>query len=539
MTKTEILQSTSDRILVTLALLTVAAATYFLDTASGPIVPFEVPFGFVRVLPPQYWILLAVTLLLLAVATMSRRLPYLWLSAITLTAIVPSLSDLINPYPRDIFATIATEYISRSGAFNPTQYIFLNFPGSEIVFSSIVVVTKIDPVLAIRAYGLLYNLLLLGLCYVAFRRFGISQIAALLGSLTFTLGFYTEGLLIFSSLNGFLFYILVASLVLAPFANRKANIMLLTLFFAAMTVTHAFSPFLTIAGVVGVMLGGMILGRVSSRRSGVSLLTEAHPQVNLATPIIFLLIATTFWAYVAFGPFAAGLFEVSSVNLSNLFERITSPLLFPQTPYETSYANFARLYAPVLFAAFVVYVLTVRDKRKTEMALLMVGLVGTVAVAVAGYAEEFLTRIFAFALLPLCYGVAKLFDSNRRRLKVVAIVALALVLGLHIPAHYGQDVFQVYPSSTIHGMQFLAEYSHPNSTFDSTAEELGGNYYYDVYRANVLDQQTGGFYYVLSYGAASWEMYSQGDRVYAQLYSRLDSSEYKMVYSNGLFVVYS
>jgi len=539
MLKPTVPQAMSDRILLTLSLLTLTAATYFLDTESTPIVPLDVPFGFVRLLPMQYWLLMLVTLTLLLASIAARRLPYLWLSSITLTAFIPSLSNLIYPYPRDIFATVATEYISRSGTFNPTQHIFLNFPGSEIVFSSIVEVTKMDPTIVIRTYGLLYNLLLLGICYVSFRHFGVSQMPALLGSLTFTLGFYTQGLLIYSSLNGFLFYILVASLVLAPFSNRKANMVLLILFFVAMTVTHAFSPFLTIAGVVGVLLGGLIVEKARSQFTGISLPRKGHPQLSLSTAIVFLLIATTFWAYIAFGPFAAGVFQLSSVRLASLFESVIAPLFHPQTPYEVRYADLASLYAPVLFVAFLVYLLAVPDKRRMQMLLLIVGLLGTLVVAVSGYAYEFLTRIFAFALLPLCYGVARLFDSNRRALNGVAIIALILVLGLHIPAHYGQDAFQVYPASTIHGAQFLAQHSHPNSTFDSTEDQFGSNYYFDAYRSNMSDNETGEYYYVLTYPAANWELYSQGDQVFAQFASGLNSTSHDVVYSNGLNTVYT
>ena len=532
------LQRIGERTLAPLFFLTIGAATYFLATLSSLIVPLEVPFGIVKVLPMQYWLLLMLAVALLVASIATRSMPYLWVSAITLTAVVPALGSLIYAYPNDVFATVAAEYIARSGAFSPVEHVFLNFPGSEIVFSSIVIVTRVDPSTAIRFYGLFYNLLLLGICYVSFRRFGISQRAALLGSLTFVFGFYTQGLLIYSSLNGFLFYVLVASLVLVPYTNRRANMMLLTLFFAAMTITHAFSPFLTIAGVVGVLIGGKIVDRVIIRRLGLQPLSEAYPQVSFSTAIIFLLMTTSFWAYVAFGPFSVGLFAVSSINPANLFQEVFLPLLSPQTTYEMSYANFARLYAPVLFSAFVIYLLVVPDKRRLQMLLLTLGLAGTVAVAVAGYAEEFLTRIFAFALLPLCYGVSKLFESRRVTLNAVALIMLALVLGLHIPAHYGQDAFQVDPISTIRGVQFLAQHSHLNSTFDSTERDFGWNYYYDVYRSNLSDTKVGAFYYVMNYPAASWEIYSQGDYSFAQLSSGLNSSAYDSVYSNGLFTVY-
>jgi len=531
-------QKNAEKTLAPLLFLTVAAATYFMATTSSPLVPLEVPFGIVKVLPIQYWALLLVAMLLLAASVASRKLPYLWLSAIVVTAIVPGLSSLIDSGPHDVFAIDATQYISRSGTFSPMEHIFLNFPGSEIVFSSITLITRADPMAVIRAYGLLYNLLLLGICYVSFRRFGVSQTASVLGALTFVLGFYTQGILIYSSLNGFLFYIIIASLVLMPFANRKSNMILLTLFFAAMTITHAFSPFLTIAGLAGVLIGGEILGKYVTRRTGLPL-SEARPQLSLSTAVIFLLMATVFWAYIAFGPFAVGIFRVSSINLGSLLEGVISPLLTPQTAYEMSYANFARLYAPVLFVAFVVYLVTVPDKRKLQMLLLTLGLVGAVGIAVAGYTQEFLTRIFAFALLPLSYGVAKMFETRRLALKAVALIALALVLGMHIPAHFGQNAFQVYPTSTVRGVQFIAQHSHPNSTFDSTEREFGWNYYFDVYRSNLSDRETGTFYYILSYPAATWEIYSEGDYAFAQLSSKLNSSAYNSVYSNGLFTVYA
>ena len=528
----------NERILVALFFSTVAAATYFMATASSPLVPLEVPFGILYVLPMQYWILLLVTAALLAASIASRRLPFLWAAAVCLTAIVPGLGSLIYQGPHDIFAIVATEYITRSGAFNPLEHIFLNFPGSEIIFSSLTIVTKTDAASVVRAYGLFYNLLLLGVSYVSFRRFGITQVASVLGALTFVLGFYTQGVLIYSSLNGFIFYILVASLVLMPFADRSKNTVLLVLFFAAMIITHAFSPFLTIAGLAGVLIGGELLGKFVSRRTGTPL-SETRPHVSLSIIAIFLLMTTTFWAYVSFGPFTVGVFTLSKINLGSLLEGVVSPLLSPQTTYEMSYASFARLYAPVLFVPFVFYLLAVPDKRRLQILLLTLGLAAAVAIAVVGYTEEFLTRIFAFALLPLSYGVSKLFESKRRTLRIVGLVALALALGLHIPAHYGQDAFQVYPISTVHGVEFVARYSHPNSTFDSTEREFGWNYYFDVYRSNPTDTETGGFYYILSYPAANWEIYSEGNQAFAQITSKLNSSAYNAVYSNGLFTGYT
>lgn len=528
----------TEKTLAPLSFLTLTAATYFMATTSSPLVPLEVPFGIIKVLPIQYWALLFVSLVLLAASVATRKLPYLWFSAIIVTAIVPGLNSLINSGPYDIFAIDAAQYISRSGTFNPVQHIFLNFPGSEIVFSSITLITRVDPMVVIRAYGLLYNLLLLGVCYVSLRRFGVSQIASILGALTFVLGFYTQGILLYSSLNGFLFYIIIASLVLMPFANRRSNVILLTLFFAAMTITHAFSPFLTIAGLVGLMIGEKVLGKFVTRLTRLPL-TDARYQVSPSTLVIFLLIVTVFWAYIAFGPFAAGIFQVSSINLGSLLESVISPLLAPQTAYEMSYANLARLYAPVLFVPFVVYLVAVPDKRRLQMLLLTLGLVGAVAIAVTGYTQEFLTRVFAFALLPLSYGVAKMFETRRLALKAVAIIALALVLGMHIPAHFGQNAFEVYPISTVRGVQFIAQHSHLNSTFDSSEREFGWNYYFDVYRSNLSDQETGTFYYILSYPAATWAIYSEGDHAFAQLSSKLNSSAYNSLYSNGLFTVYS
>ena len=516
---------------------TIAAATYFMATASSPLVPLEVPFGFVYVLPIQYWILLLVTVLLLAASIISRRVPFLWVAAICLTAVVPGLSNLIDQEPRDIFALVATQYISRSGTFNPAQHIYLNFPGSEIIFSSLTIVTKADATSVIRAYGMFYNLLLLGLCYVSFRRFGVSQVPSILGALTLVLGFYAQGVLIYSSLNGFLFYILVASLVLMPVANLSKNMMLLALFFAAMTITHAFSPFLTLAGVSGVLIGGAILGKFATRRAGFPL-SEVSPRVSLSIIAIFLLVAAILWAYFSFGPFAKGISTLSSINLTNLLEGVFSPLLAPQTAYEVSYARFATLYAPVLFVPFVIYLLAVPDKRRAQMLLLTLGLVAAVVIAIVGYTEEFLIRLFAFALLPLSYGISKLFESRRRTLKAVGFIALALVLVLHIPAHYGQDAFQVYPISSLHGVEFIAQHSHPNSKFDSTVRELSWSYYFNVYRSDQPDKQAGTFYYVLDYAAASWLIYNEGDNAYFNLTLRLNSRYSNLVYSNGLMNIY-
>jgi hypothetical protein len=513
---------------------TMAAATYFMATASIPIVPFEIPFGLVRVLPLQYWILLMATILLLTASVASRNVSYLWVSAIMLTLIMPGLSDLINPYPRDAFATIATQYIAMTGAFSPANHVYLNFPGSEILFSSLVIVTGASPTTVLRAYGLFYNLFLLGVCYASFRRFGVTQIAAILGSLAFVLSFYMQGVLIYSSLNGFLFYVLIASVILMPYANRTTNAILLTLFFSAMVVAHAFSPILTVAGVIGVLLGWRIASIIIAR-TGLHFSADP-PRVNPIILVAFLLILAAYWAYFAFMPFSWGLVGLTSVRFFSLFEAVGAPLIAPRTVYEMNYASITRLYAPILFLAFAIYFLVVPDRRKLQMLLLTLGLVGAVFIAVAGYVQEFLPRIFAFAIFPLNYGVARLFESHRRILRAAAVITLIVVLGLHLPAHFGQDAVYVFPNSSVQGIQFLAQHSYSNCTYNSTDSYFMNHYSFDVYRSNMSNQGPGS-YYVLSYPAANLAIYKEG-KTYQELTLRVSSSEYNSVYSNGLFEVY-
>jgi hypothetical protein len=507
---------------------------YVAATTSIDVVPREFPFGFLKVLPASYWIALGLTIALLFVAVRSGVTKYLWVSAVLLTVLIPGMGDLLQAHPRDIFIMTLADRISRIGRFSPADNVFLNFPGSAILFSLLSVSTSAPLTIVMRISGLLYNILLLGLGFVFFRRSGIREILAVLSALVVVLSFYMQGALLYTSFTGFIFYIAIAGIVFSPGPSRIADAFLLVTFFTSMVVSHAFSPFLTIAGLSGLLVGWRFADRLF-RAIGLRRLSGDQPRADLRVLAVFFIILTTYWAYFAFLPFLWALARLKSINLFTLFEETVMPLLRPNTVYAFSYSRIAILYAPVLFFALAVHTLWCRNGKKLQLLTWILGLGGTLVTALSGYAEELLARIFSFAILPLGYSVASTFNSKPRYLQASGIIVLVAVMGLHLPAHYGQDSFVLIQESTIQGVKFLAQYTYSNASFDSPLRELRERYYIDNYKRGSAVDLGPGSYYILNYKAESWILYSSGDSALEELVERVNSNRYNKVYSDGWF----
>lgn len=173
-----------------------------------------------------------------------------------------------------------------------------------------------------------------------------------------------------------------------------------------------------------------------------------------------------------------------------------------------------------------------------QMLLMLLGLGGGIFFALAGYLQEFLARIFSFATIPLSYGVGRLFESKARLLRGVAIITLLMVICLHLPAHYGQDSFEVFHDSTFQGVRFLAQHSSSNATYDAPIRELSWHYYVDIYRSDNYADPKAGSYYLLDYSSGSWFLYINGAQAFDELRQRLNSTQYDRVYSNSMFELY-
>ena len=507
---------------------------YVAVNTSVSAVPREFPFGFARVLPPAYWIAVGFSVALLFLGMASREKRYLLASALVLTILIPGLGDLTQPHPRDLNTTTAAEYIARKGSFSPEDNVFLNFPGAAILFSFLMLVTGGSPHPVVRSFGLLYNLIVLGLSYVFFRRLGIGENDSVLSALLVVACFYYQGVLIYTSLLGFIFYIAIAGII---FTSRKSRVdhFLLTLFFAAMVLSHAYSPFLTFAAVTGLSIGWMVV-HTSLQRIGRERLAGDNPGVSPFVLVEFLTILTVYWTCFARGPFSWGVGRLGSLSILSHIRIAGSPLLSPQTPFAASYSRVAELYAPVLLIGFLAYLLLCRDGRKLSSVLWILGLGGTVVVSLAGYVTEFVARVFSLSIMPLSYGVGRLFGSGKRILRVVGIAVLLAALTLHLPAHYGQDAFLTMGHYTIEGTRFFAQHSFSNATIDSPLREFSWHFYIDIYRR--WDGNGPGSYYILNYPAGSWVLYSDGERALEELTHRVCSNQYDRVFSAGGFEIY-
>jgi len=521
-----------------LILASILAIIYVGATTLVVAVPREFPFGIIRVLPSQYWIALGLSLSSLLFALFTRLTRHICISGLLLALVVAGLGDLIYAYPRDLFSIAAAERISMTGVFTPAESPFLNFPGSAILFSFLVLVIGATPALIVKAFGLLYDPILLGLSFLTFRRLGISEKQAILGALVVVFAFYMQGVLVYTSLLGFIFYVAFFGLVLAPYSKLRAQVFLLAAFFGAMVVSHAFTPFLTLGAAI-VMLLGWRFADSALKMLRLERAPGDPPTTDRSVLILLTLLLVGYWAYFAADPFAWGLVKLESTDLVSIFRGAGSSILMARTAYQSSYARITELYAPILFLAFAIYLFTSRDSRKLQLSLWILGLAACLVVAVGGYTQEFPARIFALAILPLGYGVARLLQSNRLTLRTIGLGVLLITLSLHLPGHYGQDSFMNVQVSTIQGLAFFAEHSSPHSSIRSRLGELEQEYYFAPHRVGSASLSTPGIYFISNYQVESRVLYSEGDVAARQLTQELNSSQYDRVYSSGWFEVFS
>jgi len=430
--------------------------------------------------------------------------------------------------------TITTEHIVEAGGFSPTENAFLNFPGASILFSFLMLITGQPSYLVIRAFGLLYNVIVLGLSYLFFRRTRMGQTQSILSALLVVACFYYQGVLIYTSLMGFIFYIAIAGILFAPRWSR-IDYLLMTVFFASMVLSHAYSPFLTITVLAALSLGWPVLNALLQRME-VERYAGDPPSVTPQTLLLVITILSAYWAYFASNPFSWAVAQIGTLRIASRIGAAGSVIFSPQTTFAVSYSHITELYAPLLFLSFGAYLLFVHDGKKVQSILWIVGLGAAISFSVAGYVSEFVARIFSFAILPLSYGIGRLFDLRRPPLRAIGIIVMLAAFGLHLPAHYGQDAFEIAGDSTVDGVRFLANHSFSNASIDAPIRELSDHFYIDIYRT--WNGTGPGSYYVLNYPSANWVLYSDGQGALQELTGNLSSSHYDRVFSAGTFEIH-
>jgi len=511
---------------------TLAVICHFVATTPVVLVPREFPFGLVKALPLEYWVAAVMTVLLMFVAICSSVVPFVWMSSLLLIVLVPGLGYLLGTYPIDLYSTFVPHQIIDANGFSVSSNISLNFPGSVLVFLLLEAITGAPSPLVVRAFGLIYNIVVASLAFMFLRRLGIGRQAAVLGALVFVLSFYMQGVLVYTSLIGMIFYVAIAAVVLVPstFLDFRTRTLLFMLLFSAMLVSHAFSPFMTMAAILTTLVGWKLADRVV-HLLGLRRLFGDPPPTSRSILIPAVIMLAAYWMYFASLVFTWGVMRLASINIGAIFGGAASPLVSPGTIHASNYSHIASLYAPVLFGAFSIYLIAERDARKLQLLLWLLGLAGTVVFAMGGYLQEFLARIFAFAALILGYGVARLLSSDRILLRRVGILVLLAALCLHLPAHYGQDSFLVARDTALQGTEFIAEQPFSNRTINEV-------YTHMIYESNeplVMGLRS---FYLFSYQTQSWVTYTQGDLALQGLIGRMRSASHDRVYSNGSFEIY-
>jgi hypothetical protein len=92
-------------------------------------------------------------------------------------------------------------------------------------------------------------------------------------------------------------------------------------------------------------------------------------------------------------------------------------------------------------------------------------------------------------------------------------------------------------NSTVQGLQFFAVHSSESFSIESPWWQLS-DYFVNIYRSSNASGEGSGSYFLMSYQARSWVLYSSGNGSLQALTEDLTSSRYNQVLTCGYFNAY-
>ncbi len=488
---------------------------HFCGTFAVTSLSIRVPFGLASRLPIEFWLGYALSLICVIVNIRHPSRKWGILSLLLLSLYQLNLTIFVEYIPQEpkTHSDALAELVLSYQHADPSVDYALYFPGAIYLIAALRLLTQLNPFLLTKLLTLVLNAMLILLAYVFFNKTLVNEGLRLAACALVICGAYMLSLLRFTSILGYLFYVMIFIVVVAH-RTLVGNIMI-TLLFASTVLSHAYTPFVVVAAL-GLSAIAYRLASATGSDAKPFLLVKLLAVATLSTILI------VYWVNIGGPVLHASLLAISEARTPE------ESLFANPTPYKLLYQASTLPYAVLYGIPLLIYLLSCRDRAKRDILLWVAGIALAATVSVGGYAPEFLPRAFLFGLLPLSYAVVKNHDGqNKIARSCVLIGILVISAGLHIPAQYGQESFFRISNSTIPGTQFLPV-SVPDG-WPADAPRFFIAYFFPGLQINAT------LYYVLDPQTANRILYRQGDQAMMELERSLLAPTWNRVYSSGDF----
>lgn len=412
------------------------------------------PLGLASILPLGVYLAFGVLVTGFAIAAI-RRHPSRLLGGYTVAtaALLHGLGPLAYELPRFSWAwkhAGIVDYILRFQAVDPTiesLNAYHNWPGFFGLNALLTETGGLESPLSYAAWvPVFFNIVYLAALYLLFRTFSFDERLIWTGLMIFTIGNWVGQDYFAPQSPAYLFYILIAGILLHWFPGRSprhgrretepvvmATVLLVLVL--AVVIGHQLTPVITI-----IAIGGLALTR----------------RTHLAWPAIAALVFMALWLTGFASPFASEYGPKIWRDLQGILDRVETGLI-DHGQVDTSQVVVSRVTRGLSALLVVLAGLGFLRSRKGGIrwwpAVILAG-APLVLVAASSYGNEILFRALYFALPALALFAAALwFPCPERGRNLMTGASLAVVLAAMIPlsivAQHGNDVRTVFSQDEV------------------------------------------------------------------------------------------
>jgi len=427
--------------------------------------------GLLTKLPITFWIGLSCLGVLLYACRKSERLTVIVVALISLYLFgIPVLVRenkaewLMLSYRRSSQGVhLLSEGHLALGSLNPWD--LRNWPGF-FYFTAFISSSTGLPATVLSDYFPLLTIALLGVFTYLILRLQLNTLHSSLGTLWFIGSFWT-GQHYFSpqSFAYVIYFAVVLLLAKLFFIKNKQSIafpLSMIVLFTAIVASHLLTSFMILVGVVAIYASCKIL----------PIKVKTSPFYSIATCILLASIFFSFQLLVIERSFSE---IIETLIEETPQESHLSAILHTRIIGSTSYllqlvGTYSITIINVVIAIFAILktalgLLLHKKELKHDVfwiALIIVAGIFGVSTKYGGKGMfEAIERAFMFMLLPGCYFSIKFLSKKPR----ILILVLMILVFIHIPADYSDEMYMMVPTSEFKGIAFLAEYIPPAAPF--------------------------------------------------------------------------
>ncbi len=502
--------------------------------ASMATMKFELgPGGLVYCIPALYYLafgLLAVSFALM-VKYGARTIDYafsttvLVLMLFTTPALVEGVARISNSWDKYGYLDYALRYegLDRARAF------FHTWPGLYLLGVSIVDVTGLDPNGFLLMYPTMLMMATVPVVVALAKALGLDKTASWMAAWFFLIAnwvdqehFTSQGL----GLTVALVLLLVAVKLLAK-GSFDVKLMVCFVTFSALLFATHFLTFLFTACTI------LLFWLISPSRAAFGkVLASKRNRVIMAVSVVAAVVAFVYiWDFASYylsTIFGGGpqVFEMFSGYLDKMFSGGA----------EHQLAVYVRVaFSGVVLALLAWWLLSIRKENPSRFKFMAAMVASAIAPAfVLSYGGEILQRFFLFSLIPISLMMVALVKDR----KAAAIVfVFALLLPVHLVAHYGNERMDYMPASEIEATNFFFEHSlrgdvvvSGRNYLDHRDRELHSNRAFTISEIEGEGNRT---VWVSSSLAETLDFYHGDTTTVPEADALLASGDFNKIYSNG------